>query len=122
MRSRFLLLAAVGGFTGVAMGAFGAHALKHSLTDVLTETYKTAVHYQLIHSLALGLIAVLPADRRLRWAGWCMTFGIVLFSGSLYLLAIFNLKPLGMITPFGGMAFLAGWSLLAWFAYQSPEH
>lgn len=121
MRSPFLFLAAVGGFTGVAMGAFGAHGLKHLLSDHLLEVYKTAVSYQMWHVLALALIAVLPEHQLLRWAGWLLVAGIVLFSGSLYLLAIFNIGWLGMITPFGGLAFLAAWGLLACVALQKNQ-
>ncbi len=120
MRSPFLLLAAAGAFTGVALGAFGSHGLKHLLTPALLETYKTAVTYQMWHSLGLGLIAILvqqyPQDKYLRWAGWLMLSGIGLFSGSLYLLVLLNIKWLGMITPFGGVAFLAAWLLLGLFA------
>lgn len=121
MRSPFLFLAAIGGFTGVALGAFGAHGLKHLLSDHLLEVYKTAVSYQMWHVLALALVAVLPAHRLLRWAGWFFVAGIVLFSGSLYLLAIFNIGWLGMITPFGGLAFLAAWGLLARAALQKNQ-
>ncbi len=122
MRANFLLLAALCAFTGVALGAFGAHGLKSVLTPALLETYKTAVTYQLWHSLGLGLIAVFyqqnQNSRLLCWAGWLMFSGIVLFSGSLYLLALLNVKALGMITPFGGLAFLSAWLLVARFAHQ----
>lgn len=126
MRSPFLWLAAVGAFTGVALGAFGAHGLKHFLTPALLEIYKTAVTYQMWHSLGLGLIALFhqqnQQDKYLYWAGWLMFAGIVLFSGSLYLLAVLDVKWLGMITPFGGVAFLAAWFLVAQFARQSTPH
>lgn len=121
MRPPFLFLAAVGGFIGVAMGAFGAHGLKHLLSEHLLDVYKTAVSYQMWHVLALALIAALPEHKLLRWAGWCLVVGIVLFSGSLYLLAIFNIGWLGMITPFGGLAFLAAWALLAYVAWQKNQ-
>jgi uncharacterized membrane protein YgdD (TMEM256/DUF423 family) len=118
MRSPFLFWAAVFGFIGVAMGAFGAHGLKDILSDHLMEVYKTAVSYQMWHALALGLIATLPPHKLLRWAGWLLVAGIALFSGSLYLLAILNIAWLGMITPFGGVAFLSAWGLLAFVALQ----
>lgn len=121
MRPPFLFLAAIGGFVGVAMGAFGAHGLKHLLSEHLLDVYKTAVSYQMWHVLALALIAVLPEHKLLRWAGWCLVVGIVLFSGSLYLLAIFNIGWLGMITPFGGLAFLAAWAILAYVAWQKNQ-
>lgn len=118
MRRTFLTLAALGGFTGVALGAFGAHGLKHLLSDYQLDIYKTAVNYQMWHSLALGLIAQLPARPALRWAGRLLALGILLFSGSLYLLAIFDIKWLGMVTPLGGLAFLAAWGLLAYAALR----
>ncbi len=122
MRSPFLFLAAVGGFIGVAMGAFGAHGLKHLLSEHLLDVYKTAVSYQMWHVLTLALLAMLPEHKLLRWAGWLLVAGVVLFSGSLYLLAIFNIGWLGMITPLGGLAFLAAWGLLAYVAWQkNPE-
>lgn len=121
MRRPFLFLAAVGGFIGVAMGAFGAHALKTILSEHLLDVYKTAVSYQMWHVLALALIAMLPPHKLLRWAGWFLVSGVVLFSGSLYLLAIFNIGWLGMITPFGGLAFLAAWALLAYVAWQQNQ-
>lgn len=118
MRSPFLTLAAVAGFIGVAMGAFGAHGLKHVLSEHHLDVYKTAVSYQMWHALLLALIGVLPAHKQLSWAGWLTTAGIVLFSGSLYLLAIFDLGWLGIITPFGGVAFLLAWGLLALTSFQ----
>lgn len=121
MRPPFLFLAAVGGFIGVAMGAFGAHGLKHLLSEHLLDVYKTAVSYQMWHVLVLALIAVLPEHKLLSWAGWCLVAGVVLFSGSLYLLAILNIGWLGMITPLGGLAFLAAWALLAYVAWQKNQ-
>lgn len=121
MRSPFLFWAAVAGFIGVAMGAFGAHGLKHLLSEHMLDVYKTAVSYQMWHALALGLVAVLPPHKLLRWAGWMLVAGMVLFSGSLYLLAIFDIAWLGMITPFGGVAFLLAWALLAYVALQNKQ-
>ncbi len=121
MRSPFLFWAAIAGFVGVAMGAFGAHGLKHMLSEHLLDVYKTAVSYQMWHALALGLVSVLPPHKLLCWAGWLFVGGIVLFSGSLYLLAIFNIAWLGMITPFGGVAFLLAWGLLAFVALQKNQ-
>lgn len=117
------LLAAVLGFLGVALGAFGAHALKPALEAHGTvETWKTAVLYQLVHAVALLALAgwrdahAGPSGRVA--ALW--TAGVVLFSGSLYWLALGGPKFLGPITPLGGLAFLAGWALLAWRAWKSP--
>ena len=125
MRSVFLFLSAVCGFIGVAMGAFGAHGLKAVLTMEMLTVYKTAVDYQMWHALGLGLIAIfrqqVPESALLKWSGWLMFVGIVLFSGSLYLLAILNAKWLGMITPLGGVAFLAAWICVTIFAFKSTK-
>lgn len=118
MQARFMLFAAVAGFLGVVMGAFGAHALKHVLSEYHLDIYKTAVSYQMWHALLLALIAALPAQKHLTWAGWALVAGMMLFSGSLYLLAILNIGWLGMITPLGGLAFLLAWGLLAHAAFQ----
>jgi uncharacterized membrane protein YgdD (TMEM256/DUF423 family) len=122
MNSIFLFLSAVCAFTGVGMGAFGAHGLKVLLGPEMLAVYKTAVDYQMWHAMGLGLIALLQHQatfsKLLYWAGWLMFAGIVIFSGSLYVLAIFKIKWLGMITPFGGMAFLTAWLLLMLFAFN----
>jgi uncharacterized membrane protein YgdD (TMEM256/DUF423 family) len=125
MQNNFLFLSAICGLTGVAMGAFGAHGLKAILSVEMLAVYKTAVDYQMWHALGLGLIAIFkqqsPESKHLKWAGWLMLSGIVLFSGSLYLLAISGIKGLGMIAPLGGVCFLAAWIWLAIFAYQTPS-
>lgn len=104
----------------VGMGAFGAHGLKHILSADMLAVYKTAVTYQMWHALGLGGIALLrqqfTESKLLLWAGWLMFVGILLFSGSLYLLSLLNCKWLGMITPFGGMAFIIAWLLLTIYA------
>ncbi|MBS3964610.1 MAG: DUF423 domain-containing protein [Methylomonas sp.] len=120
-RSNLLIIAAVSGFVAVAMGAFGAHGLKPLLNDYQLDIYKTAVNYQMWHTLLLTLTAMLPGQRLLRWVAVLLIAGILLFSGSLYLLAIFNIRWLGMITPIGGLAFLGAWALLAWVAYHQVE-
>lgn len=102
-------------FTAVALGAFGAHALKSKLTDHYVEVYKTAVLYHMIHALGLFIIAWLSThtlDPKITTAGWLLTAGIVLFSGSLYALSITQIKILGAITPLGGLCFLAGWIMV----------
>ncbi|MGR9045606.1 MAG: DUF423 domain-containing protein [Gammaproteobacteria bacterium] len=120
MKSVFLFLGALSALIAVAMGAFGAHALKAVLSAGMLDVYKTGVTYQMWHALGLCGIAMVrqrtPASSLLKWAGWLMFAGIVLFSGSLYLLTLLNLKWLGMITPVGGLAFLTAWSLLAFYA------
>ena len=113
----WLTLGSVGMLLAIAMGAFGAHALKKTLTPDLMAIYETAVHYHVYHALgliAVGLLALhLPATVLLRWAGVLMAAGLVLFSGSLYALSLSGIRWLGAITPIGGTAFLAAWSLLA---------
>ncbi len=103
-------------FLGVALGAFGAHGLKDTLSAEGKQVYQTAVLYHLIHGLALlavGWLAILkPTEPLVRTAGWAFLLGILLFSGSLYALAVTGIRKLGMITPLGGLAFLAGWLCL----------
>ena len=114
----FIALGAAAGALGVVLGAFGAHALKARLAPELLATYQTAVQYHLWHALALATIGVvaihLPASVSLKWAGWLMVAGIVLFSGTLYVLAVTGVRWLGAITPFGGAAFIAAWLLFGY--------
>ena len=113
----FVFLGAINGFLAVAFGAFGAHGLRNHLSSDMMAVYQTGVQYHFYHALGLvliGLVAThLPHSGSLRWAGWLMLAGIVLFSGSLYALSISGVRWLGVITPFGGTAFLAAWVLLA---------
>jgi uncharacterized membrane protein YgdD (TMEM256/DUF423 family) len=112
----FVSLGALAAALGVALGAFGAHALKARLSADMLAVWQTAVQYHLWH--ALGLVAVgllaqhLPASVPVRVAGWLMLVGIVLFSGSLYALALSGTRWLGAITPFGGACFILGWLVL----------
>lgn len=112
----FLALGSLGMFLAVAAGAFGAHAFKKTLDPELLAVYQTAVHYHVYHALGLlvvGLLALhVPLTAPLRWAGWLLVVGLVLFSGSLYMLSLTGMRGLGIITPFGGAAFLAAWLLL----------
>ena len=117
MERIFLILGALLGASGVAAGAFGAHALKTWLSSELTAAFETGVRYQLLHALALLAVAWAAT----RWpstaviaSGWCFFVGTVVFSGSLYLLALTGTRWMGAITPFGGLFFIAGWLLLAW--------
>jgi uncharacterized membrane protein YgdD (TMEM256/DUF423 family) len=116
MRSVFLALGALCAFVGVGMGAFGAHALKASLSPESLAVYQTGVTYQMWHSLGLIAIALvqqsIPDSKRIAIAGWLMFLGILLFSGSLYLLVLLDMPKLGMITPIGGVCFLIAWLLL----------
>jgi uncharacterized membrane protein YgdD (TMEM256/DUF423 family) len=109
-------IGAVLGFLGVAAGAFGAHAIRQRVTPERLDNWKTAADYQLWHALATvasGLIAVRWASGSAAAAGWCFVAGVVVFSGSLYALALTDRRKLGAITPIGGVLFLAGWAFLA---------
>src|SRR3954471_14981938 len=113
MDRAFALAGAVSAFIAVAAGAFGAHALRERLAPELLSVFETGARYQMYH--ALGLLAVAWASGRWPgplpvWAGWLFVIGTVLFSGSLYLLALTGVRWLGAITPLGGVAFLAGWA------------
>ena len=118
--SKFLLLAAANGFLAVALGAFGAHGLGARLTAELMSNYQTAVQYHFYHALALFGAALLsarfPAAALPKASGYLFLAGIVLFSGSLYLLALTGARWFGAITPLGGLGFLAGWLCLCVFA------
>lgn len=117
MRNQKILLAgAIFMALGVLLGAFGAHALKTSLSPEMLAVYKTGVEYQYYHALGLLLIGVIGFQIRsnyLRWSGLLMVFGIILFSGSLYVLSLTGIKAIGAITPVGGLSFVAGWIFLA---------
>jgi len=115
MDRTFLLAGAIAGLIGVAFGAFGAHGLRGRLTPEMLAVFETGVRYQMYHALALLLTAALlprMPGKAMIAAGWLFTGGIVLFSGSLYLLAVTGVTVLGAITPLGGVAFLAGWLAL----------
>jgi uncharacterized membrane protein YgdD (TMEM256/DUF423 family) len=115
MDKTFLFVGSLAGFLAVAFGAFGAHALRGRLSPEMLAAFESGVRYQMYH--ALGIIAVgLMLGRMGGWlfatAGWLFTAGIVLFSGSLYVLALTGITTFGAITPLGGLAFLAGWACL----------
>ncbi|GFM51668.1 MULTISPECIES: DUF423 domain-containing protein [Pseudomonas] len=121
MLRSFLMLAAFFGFTGVALGAFAAHGLKGRLSPEYLAIFHTGVLYQLVHALALLGVAVLAAQipgRLVTWAGFSFAIGIVLFSGSLYALTLSGIGKLGIVTPFGGLAFLIGWLTLGVAAWR----
>ena len=117
MDQLFFLLGAISGGVAVALGAFGAHALKAHLTAERLTTFETGVRYQLYHALALlGVtiaIARWPVSTLPNIAGWLFVIGTLLFSGSLYLLCFTRQRWWGAVTPFGGLAFIAGWVCLA---------
>jgi uncharacterized membrane protein YgdD (TMEM256/DUF423 family) len=121
MERRFFALGSLSALIGVAAGAFGAHALKARLPPELLIAFETGVRYQLVHSLALLAVAwavVRWPGRATTSAGVLFLAGIVLFSGSLYALALTGSRTLGIVTPFGGVAFIAGWASLAWGAWR----
>ena len=136
MARLFLSLAALGGFLAVALGAFGAHALRESLDAYSLSIFEIAVRYQFYHALALfglGLICRHEfgqgdstgqdrpgQDRLLAMSGYGFVIGMVIFSGSLYLLAFTGQRWLGAITPIGGLGFLVGWAALARWAIKRP--
>ncbi|MBI3569506.1 MAG: DUF423 domain-containing protein [Gammaproteobacteria bacterium] len=111
----FLILGGINAVFVVMLGAFGVHGLKERLSAELLAVFQTGVHYHLFHALgllAVGLVATQIADSvYLKWSGWLMLVGIILFSGSLYVLSVSGLRWLGMITPFGGLAFILSWTL-----------
>src|SRR5512139_2806113 len=117
MTNPLIFLGSLSGGLGVALGAFGAHALKARLSPERLETFETAVRYQLFHALALlaaGMAAgQAPGSAWANAAGWLFLAGTLLFSGSLYLLVVTGRRWLGAITPFGGLAFILGWLCLA---------
>jgi len=118
----FLVAGAVLGFLGVALGAFGAHALRATLSAERQAIWQTAVQYHFHHALALlatGLLIQHGGTGRAAWlAGWAFLGGTVLFSGSLYAVAFFGERRLGAITPVGGLLFLIGWAALAWAGWR----
>lgn len=113
----FLVLGCIAALLAVAVGAFGAHGLKARIAPELMSVYRTGVEYHFYHALGMVLVGLaafhLPESARLRAAGWAMLAGILLFSGSLYLLALSGRAWLGTITPVGGTAFIAAWGLFA---------
>ncbi|HCA24603.1 MAG TPA: DUF423 domain-containing protein [Pseudomonas sp.] len=116
MAKWLLMLASLSGFTGVALGAFAAHGLRGKLPENLLNAFQTGVSYQLWHTMALIGVALLllrgPDSALLKTSGVLFALGIVLFSGSLYLLALSGLGKLGMITPLGGVTWLVAWFCL----------
>ncbi len=113
----FVFLGSINAFLAVALGAFGAHGLRARLTPDMLQIYETGIKYHMMHALGLillGLIAHwIERSWMINWSGWFLFAGIVIFSGSLYVLSISGLRWLGAITPIGGLCFLAGWLLLA---------
>ena len=120
MHKNFLLVAAVMGFLGVAFGAFGAHGLRNRLSPEMLAVFEIGVRYQMYHVFALLAVAVAIAHfgraRLLLIAGWSFIAGVLIFSGSLYAVALTGTGMFGAITPIGGVGLLLGWACLAFFA------
>ncbi|MEO0457299.1 MAG: DUF423 domain-containing protein [Cyanobacteria bacterium P01_A01_bin.114] len=121
MTARLLIaIASILGALSVAGGAFGAHALKDRLTEKALATFETGIRYQMYHALALLLVGLLmqqqPESSGLANVGWAFILGVVIFSGSLYGVSLSGVKILGAVAPIGGVAFIAGWLMLAWAA------
>ena len=114
----FIIAGAVNAAIAVALGAFGAHALKEKLSEHYLAIWETAVQYQMFHALALIAVGILMSPSlfgsvtQLSWAGYLILAGIIIFSGSLYVLSLSGIGILGAITPIGGVAFIAGWIML----------
>ncbi|MAE86266.1 MAG: hypothetical protein CMB80_26260 [Flammeovirgaceae bacterium] len=123
MGKQFSILGAVLGGLVVAIGAFGAHALNPILeANQRVDTFETAVQYHMFHALALLIVGVITKEkthRLLKSVGYLFLFGILIFSGSLYILSITNITLLGAITPLGGVAFILGWILLVVYLIKS---
>ena len=122
MAKLFITLASLSGMLAVMFGAFGAHALRSRLDDYAMGVFQTAVQYHFYHSLALlavGIVALSqPQTVLLKSSGWLFLIGILVFSGSLYLLGITGVRWLGAVTPLGGLAFIGGWACLAASAWK----
>jgi uncharacterized membrane protein YgdD (TMEM256/DUF423 family) len=125
MMRLFLFIGSLCGGLGVVLGAFGAHTLKERLTPDFLAIFETGVRYQIYHALALLFVALVaekrPANKLLTAGGWLFVVGTLLFSGSLYMLALGGVRWLGAITPVGGTAFIIGWFCLAMAAFWGHE-
>lgn len=116
MHPQFIVIGAFSAAVAVILGAFGTHGLQNKITKERLEVYRTGVNYHLYHSLGLIVLGMLnnssSAQTYIIWSGWLIIAGIILFSGSLYLLVLSDKKQFGMVTPFGGLAFISGWLAL----------
>ncbi|WP_027085472.1 DUF423 domain-containing protein [Cohnella panacarvi] len=114
---RYVKIGALAAMLSVALGAFGAHALKDELSSDMMDVYQTGVQYHMLHAIGILLVALLidrlPRPKLALWSARLLLAGVVLFSGSLYALALSGVEALGAITPLGGVAFIAGWICLA---------
>jgi len=121
--NRWLFVGAINGFLAVAAGAFAAHGLETRVPPQALEIFQTGAHYHLAHAIALVAVSLVrgPGVPRANVAGWLFTAGIVLFSGSLYFLVLADSTALVLLTPLGGVSFLAGWVMLALAALKGPS-
>ena len=123
MQKTLFITAAISGALAVGLGAFAAHGLKGFLEkNEMLNTFETAVRYHFYHTFALLAVALLflkVQDKLLYYSGNLFILGIILFSGSLYLMCFTGIKKIGIITPFGGLAFITGWLILAWVMSKS---
>lgn len=122
MERHFLGIGAISAFIAVAAGAFGAHSLTGMVTPERLVVWETAARYQMYHALGLLVVAYLAGQKSAgpaRITGWLFVAGTLLFSGSLYALTLTGVTILGAITPLGGLAFLAGWLILAWSVWRN---
>ena len=129
--ARFIVIGALAAMLAVLLGAFGAHGLRNLVSPAGLATYHTGVEYHFYAAFGLIVVGLLESkrhdgadvtaamDRGLAWAGWLMLTGIVMFSGSLYALTLTGMRSFGMITPLGGVSFIAAWALLARAAWRS---
>ncbi|RIL71389.1 DUF423 domain-containing protein [Staphylococcus devriesei] len=114
MMKVFIILGALCTMMSVGTGAFGAHGLENKLSDKYMSVWEKAVNYQMYHGLGLLIIGVIGGTTSINvnWTGWLVFLGVVFFSGSLYILALTQIRILGAVTPIGGVLFIAGWLML----------
>jgi uncharacterized membrane protein YgdD (TMEM256/DUF423 family) len=125
LSQRFLVLGTVFAGSAVAAGAFGAHALKDILDAHMLQVFDTATRYQMYHAFGLCIVSWAIdryPEQRLEQTGWLFTTGILLFSGSLYVVSLAGIRWMGAVTPIGGLAFLAGWVLFGWRIWRDARN
>ncbi len=117
MNRTFVSLGSGLAFLAVALGAFGTHTLRDRITPASLQIWQTGIQYHLVHAIGLILIGILAAhsdEKTVKLPGWLIYYGILIFSGSLYILALTDIRIFGAITPLGGVCFLSGWGILCW--------
>jgi uncharacterized membrane protein YgdD (TMEM256/DUF423 family) len=124
-KNLWLIIGTIGAALGVITGAFGAHILEPMVSEGDFITYQKAVRYQMYHSFGLIIVALISSqelNKSLKIAGWCFLIGIILFSGSLYLIVFTGLRGFGVITPVGGVAFVLGWIGLTFSGFRGNSN